>query len=358
MEGAEQGLSHPIERPYAMKKKKIFLFLLLSTFPIFSGHSLGAVMGGETGPLHVVDGALCLNISGLKCIDPNMRFSSDVGKLYCFTRIVGATNPTWITHVWHFGARERFRINLDVQSPNWRTYSAKTIAPTEIGDWNVEILGPQGESLAVYEFTIERVPPGRDTALSATSQRVDDAVKRAEKALSGESAERKPVEVPLGRGSVTQKMERDTGDPDTRLAVKTGPPPPDHEASLPVEEIREQGMAPAPKRAFIGKNIELQVGDEGADRLYVDLNHYAIPIVLVLGGDAPRVAVHIINVSSWDGRSEISVNGTVIKKVRSRLNRNSEILRILLDLDPGLNYDVRSYRESKNLYCVSVSEKR
>ncbi len=268
-------------------------------------------MGSETGPLHVVDGALCLNISGLKCIDPNMRFSSDVGKLYCFTRIVGATNPTWITHVWHFGARERFRINLDIQSPNWRTYSAKTIAPTEIGDWNVEILGPQGESLAVYEFKIDRVP-----------------------------------------------SVRDTGDLDTRLAVKTGPPPPDHEANLPVEEIREQGMPPTPKRVFIGKDIELRVGDEGPDRLYVDLNHYAIPFVLVLGGAIPKVAVHITNVSSWDGRTEISVNGTVIKKVRSRLNRNSEMLRILLDLDPGLNYDVRSYRESKNLYCVSVSEKR
>jgi len=184
-----------------MKKKKIFLFLLLSTFPIFSGDSFGADIGGETGPLHVVDGALCRNISGLKCIDPSMRFSSNVGKLYCFTRIVGAANPTWITHVWNFGARERFRINLDVQSPNWRTYSAKTIAPTEIGDWNVEILGPQGESLAVYEFKIDRVPSVRDTALSVTSQRFDDTVQRAEKASSGESLERQPVEVPLGRGS-------------------------------------------------------------------------------------------------------------------------------------------------------------
>ena len=341
-----------------MKKKKIFLFLLLSTFPIFSGHVWGAVLGGETGPLHVVDGTLCLNISGLKCIHPNMRFSSDVGKLYCFTRIVGAANPTWITHVWRFGGRERLRINLDVKSPNWRTYSAKTIVPTEIGDWNVEILGPRGELLAVYEFKIDHVPPVRDTALSETSQRDDHTVQRAEKALSGESWKRLPVEVPLGRGSVTQKMDRDTGTPETRLDVKTSPYPPDREASLPVEEIREQGVAPAPKRAFIGKNIELQVGDEGADRLYVDLNHYAIPIVLVLGGAIPKVAVHIINVSSWGGRSEISVNGTVIKKVRSRLNRNSEMLRILLDLDPDLDYDVRYYAESGNVYCVSVSEKR
>ena len=108
----------------------------------------------------------------------------------------------------------------------------------------------------------------------------------------------------------------------------------------------------------IGKKIELQIGEKGIDRLYVDLNHYTTPVVLVLGGTAPKVAIHIMNVSFWDGRTEIPVNGKIIKQVRSKLHYNSGTLRILLDLDPGINYAIKSYLESKRTYCVEISENR
>ncbi len=292
--------------------KKLFPSLLLLTFLILSWASFSLAFDiKKAGRLQIIDGAICLKISSLKCLGNNTRFPSDAGKLFCFTRIAGALNPTSVTHVWYFGAEERWRVSLAVKSSNWRTYSSKTIRPQEIGGWSVEILGPQGETLGLYKFEIYPTPghTGR-THLSHTRQ-TGQKIKPAKKALPANAVEDPPA-----------KSAQDG-------VFKT-----------------------------IGKKIELQIGEKGIDRLYVDLNHYTTPVVLVLGGAAPKVAIHIMDVSFWDGRTEIPINGKIIKQVRSKLHYNSGTLRILLDLDPDINYAIKSYLESKRTYCVEISEKR
>ena len=89
-------------------------------------------------------------------IDSGTNFPASVGKLYCFTKIVGARGETHITHVWYYGNTERFRINLPVKSAAWRTFSQKTIRPHEIGVWRVDILDAGGDRLEVLNFHIER----------------------------------------------------------------------------------------------------------------------------------------------------------------------------------------------------------
>ena len=278
--------------------KKLFPSLLLSAFLILSWPSFSLAFDSEeAGRLQIIAGTICLKISSLKCLGNNTQFPSDVGRLFCFTRIVGALSPLSVTHVWCFGVKERWRVSLAVKSANWRTYSSKTIGPQDIGDWSVEILGPKGETLGLYKFGIYPTPrhTGR-TSLSHARQ-------------AGQKI--KPL----------KKADKDE-------TFKT-----------------------------IGKKVKLQIGENGTDRLYIDLNHYTTPVVLVLGGTAPKVAIHIMNVSFWDGRIEIPVKGKIIKQVRSKLHYNSGTLRILLDLDPNINYAIKSYHKSKRTYCVEVSEK-
>jgi hypothetical protein len=74
--------------------------------------------------------------------------------LSCFTRITSTQSPTKISHVWYFGETEKARVKLPVKSSNWRTYSSKRIQSHEIGDWYVEVLGPQGELLQTLRFEI------------------------------------------------------------------------------------------------------------------------------------------------------------------------------------------------------------
>jgi hypothetical protein len=81
-------------------------------------------------------------------------FSVSVGKLYCFTKIVGAAEETEVTHVWYFGDQERARVTLPVRAATWRTYSSKMIQAHEIGTWQVEILDANGNSLQTVDFEI------------------------------------------------------------------------------------------------------------------------------------------------------------------------------------------------------------
>jgi len=292
--------------------KKLFSPLLMSAFLTLSLASFSLAFDSEeAGRLQIIDGVICLKISSLKCLGTNTQFPSDVGKLYCVTRIVGALNPISVTHVWYFGIKERSRVSLAVKSANWKTYSSKTIRPQENGDWSVEILGPMGESLGLYKFEICPTPGDTGRTSFSHARRAGQKIRTTKKAV-------------------------------------------------PAKAVDDERTKSAQDKAFkiIGKKIELQIGEKGIDRLYIDLNHYTTPVVLVLGGAAPKVAIHIMNVSLWDGRTEIPVNGKIIKQVRSKLHYNSETLRILLDLDPNINYTIKSYHESKHTYCVEVSENR
>jgi hypothetical protein len=114
----------------------------------------GSAASQETVPLEVTDGAICLNIVNLECLDASTRFDASVGKLFCLTRITGAQDATHITHVWYFGEEERARVELDVRSSSWRTYSSKIILIHEIGEWHVDVLGPEGELLKRLPFEI------------------------------------------------------------------------------------------------------------------------------------------------------------------------------------------------------------
>jgi hypothetical protein len=107
--------------------------------------------------IFVEEGSICRQVLDRKPVDVGNSFKAGVGKLYCFTRIaLLKPPPTEITHVWYFGRTERARITLTIKSYHWRTYSSKTILPNEVGDWYVEVLGPEGEALSNMEFRTTR----------------------------------------------------------------------------------------------------------------------------------------------------------------------------------------------------------
>ncbi len=135
-------------------KKTFFAFfasLLLLGIPFYSGTTKGA----QEAALTVDVGVICKDVVDREPIEPGESFEAAVGKLFCFTKIVGAKEPIEITHVWYYGETERFRINLAVKSASWRTWSSKTIQTSEVGAWHVDILGPDGAALKTLNFEIK-----------------------------------------------------------------------------------------------------------------------------------------------------------------------------------------------------------
>ncbi|MCG6981615.1 MAG: DUF2914 domain-containing protein, partial [Deltaproteobacteria bacterium] len=104
--------------------------------------------------LEVAVAAICQDVVDREPVDAGVSFSASVGTLYCFTKITGAQNPTKITHVWYFGGTERARVELDINSDNWRTWSSKIIQANEIGSWRVDILDEAGTVLKELQFEI------------------------------------------------------------------------------------------------------------------------------------------------------------------------------------------------------------
>lgn len=108
-----------------------------------------------TANLQVVEGVICKNVVNRAPVDPGNTFPKDVGKLFCFTRVIGATGPTSITHQWYYNDRQVASVVLPVKSPNWRTRSSKVIVPWAAGAWRVDVLGPDGKLLKSLAFTIQ-----------------------------------------------------------------------------------------------------------------------------------------------------------------------------------------------------------
>ena len=128
------------------------LILLIATF---LGLPVAAV-AQDAPSLEVAVAAICQDVVDREPVDAGVSFPASVGTLYCFTKITGAQNPTKITHVWYFGAAEKARVELDVNSDSWRTWSSKIIQASEIGSWRVDILDEAGTVLKELQFEITK----------------------------------------------------------------------------------------------------------------------------------------------------------------------------------------------------------
>ncbi|HKI83348.1 MAG TPA: DUF2914 domain-containing protein [Candidatus Krumholzibacteria bacterium] len=101
----------------------------------------------------VVNAAVCRAVEDRKPVEAGDRFPSDVGSLSCFCRVVHGKG-TKIVHAWIHDGQTRARVELEVGSDSWRTWSTKRILPSWTGSWEVKIMTPDGVVLDSVAFTV------------------------------------------------------------------------------------------------------------------------------------------------------------------------------------------------------------
>lgn len=106
------------------------------------------------GTVSVAEGVITTLIADRAPVDEIASYPAQKGKLYCFTRIVGAEGETQVTHVWLYQDKEMARVTLPVRSASWRTHSSKNILPAWSGEWKVQILDESGQEVGVIPFTL------------------------------------------------------------------------------------------------------------------------------------------------------------------------------------------------------------
>ncbi|NOY14172.1 MAG: DUF2914 domain-containing protein [Deltaproteobacteria bacterium] len=126
--------------------KKILILLVVSGLLAWTA---------AASTLRVADAAITTAIKQQMPVDRLESFPAGYGKLFCFTRIVGAKKATHVTHVWYYRDDELARVDLPVGSADWRTYSSKRFLPQWAGPWRVVILDEDGRQLATVPFVLE-----------------------------------------------------------------------------------------------------------------------------------------------------------------------------------------------------------
>ncbi|MDZ7270741.1 MAG: DUF2914 domain-containing protein [candidate division KSB1 bacterium] len=115
--------------------------------PLFSDHTSRSV-------LRVTQLQICRRVEGLEPVEGGARFPANVGTLYCFTEVQGASRPEVIYHEWQYGGGRVTSVPLSVEDDSWRTWSKKSIRPSQVGAWQVKVRDSQGRLLGQTRFEI------------------------------------------------------------------------------------------------------------------------------------------------------------------------------------------------------------
>lgn len=132
--------------------KKLYLLLPLVVLIFIMPNNL---LSQEKPVLKVEEIFLGTGVENREAIGVDTIFSADVGKIYCWTKITGATTETQISHNWYYQDQEIVKIDMLMKSPSYRCWSIKTIYPQMKGNWRVEIEDSEGELLRSISFTVK-----------------------------------------------------------------------------------------------------------------------------------------------------------------------------------------------------------
>lgn len=113
-----------------------------------------AALAQETPAMAVEEMVFCTAVQERAPTGIDTAFASTVENVCCFVKVTGAVDTTSVTHVWYFGDREMARVELAVNAPVWRTWSAKKILPAWQGAWRVDVLSGAGDVLKSGTFAI------------------------------------------------------------------------------------------------------------------------------------------------------------------------------------------------------------
>ena len=106
------------------------------------------------GTLEVRDVAISTGVEDRVPTGISSYFDASVGKLYAFTRIVGADGETRIYHKWYHGDVLVADVTLNVRSGDWRTWSSKNVQSDWTGDWRVVVVSEDGSVLGSVKFAV------------------------------------------------------------------------------------------------------------------------------------------------------------------------------------------------------------
>ena len=127
-----------------------YFFVILFVSLSFAQESMGPM---------VDEIVICTAVEERQPVAPDTLFSSDVGSVFCFTKVSGAAADSSISHVWYYNNKEMARLKLNVRADAWRTWSSKRIVAEWTGNWRVDVESVSGKVLSSKAFVVKTMQP-------------------------------------------------------------------------------------------------------------------------------------------------------------------------------------------------------
>lgn len=123
-----------------------------------------------------IEAVLCTALENRIPLDTLAQFDLDVERIYLWTRVSGYPDQTKLRHVWLHNGQERADVELTIKADPWRTWSYKTMIPGWAGEWEVKIVGANGDVIKTVNFTFgDAKPKAKETKEAGEAKEVKEA---------------------------------------------------------------------------------------------------------------------------------------------------------------------------------------
>jgi hypothetical protein len=132
-------------------------FLILPL--LISGDSVSQIKkivskAADADELKIARSAMCEEVKDGLPFNEGLTFSSDLGKIACYTEFDPVPERTVICHCWYFKDNLSTRRKLVLNPPRWSVFSLIQLRETEKGPWRVDITDEDGNILQTLRFSV------------------------------------------------------------------------------------------------------------------------------------------------------------------------------------------------------------
>lgn len=129
------------------------LTILIAALLLFLAASADAQTGdGTSGSAEL---QICTSIVDRIPQGTDTVFTTGVDSVFCWSKITGLSGETTVTHVWLHNGNEVARVDLQVRSTSWRTWSQKKLGG-RTGNWEVRVVDSAGNTLGATTFVVNQ----------------------------------------------------------------------------------------------------------------------------------------------------------------------------------------------------------
>ena len=98
---------------------------------------------------------ICRGVYKRNPIKPGFTFSNNVDSIFCYTKISNKGPKQEIKHLWYYENKLITAVTYNIKtSYNYRSWSRKSILPSQIGEWRVDIIDDKENVLGSRKFQI------------------------------------------------------------------------------------------------------------------------------------------------------------------------------------------------------------